>query len=168
MKAMFFLSFILCFLIGSSLTLAQTKPLYIQSDSMEVDQNERVITFKGHVNAKQEDIRLQAELMRVYYINNNDTPDSGKEMKKSIEHIEAEGHVVITQENRKAIGEKAIFYKIPEEKIILTGDPELLEGKNVIKGERVIIYLKENKMVVLGGKQPVRATIYPEKLKAQK
>lgn len=168
MKLMRFLNYVFCFvfLISPSLILAQTQPFYIQSDSMEVEQNEKVITFKGHVKARQEDIHLQADLMRIFYINSK-TPEPGKEIKKSIEHIEAEGHVIITQENRKARGEKAIFYKIPEEKIVLTGNPELQEGNNIIKGEKVIIYLEKNKMVVQGGKQPVRATIYPEKLKAQ-
>ncbi|MDL1969406.1 MAG: hypothetical protein LWW94_00225 [Candidatus Desulfofervidaceae bacterium] len=168
MKLIRFLSFGVCFIlfIGSSLVWAQPQPLYIQSDSMEVEQNQKLITFKGHVKARQEDTHLEADLVRVFYVNGQ-TPDPRKEIKKNIERIEAEGHVIITQENRKAIGERAIFYKIPQERIVLTGNPQLQEGKNIIKGEKVIIYVKENRMVVQGGKQPVQATIYPEKLKVK-
>ena len=44
--------------------------------------------------------------------------------------------------------------------IVLTGHPVLQEDKNMIKGEKVIIFLNKNKMTVLGGKLPVEAVIY--------
>ncbi len=152
-------------MVGSVLLWAKEAPLYIQSDQMEIDHNKRVIVFTGHAKAKQEDIIVQADLMRVYYKTSSTQEKETKNIsKQQIERIEAEGHVIITQGERKAKGERALFLK-DKGKIILTGHPLLQEGENVIKGEKVIISLDENKMIVLGGELPVEAVIYPQKIK---
>ena len=127
-------------MVGSVFLWAKDAPFYIQSDQMEIDHNKRVIVFTGHVKARQKDILVQADLMRVYY---KATSTQGKETKdiskQQIERIEAEGHVIINQGERQARGEKAVFLKDREE-IILTGHPVLQEGGNVIKGEKVVIF----------------------------
>ena len=149
---------VLCmFILESGLLWAKEVPLYIQSDQMEVDYNKKMIVFTGHVKLRQEDMLMQADLMRVYY----HTPQEKVQgiSKQQIERIEAEGHVVIKQGERQAKGEKAVFLKEKGE-IVLTGHPVLQEDKNMIKGEKVIIFLNKNKMTVLGGKLPVEAVIY--------
>ena len=81
------------------------------------------------------------------------------------------GNVRIVQLNRIVTGEKAVYFQ-NEQKIIVTGDPVLKEGENVIKGDRVVVLLDENKGIVESSKQKrVTAVINPpehEKDKAKK
>ncbi len=153
-------------LVVCPLTWANDAPLYIQSDQMEIEHNQKMVIFTGHVNAKQNNIVIQADRMEVFY--DEGKQDPRKEYAKeetlasvSIVKMIAEGNVVITQDQRIARGEKAVFWK-EKGKVVLTGHPELQEGQNVIKGEKIIVFINENKMIVIGGKQPVEAVIYPK------
>jgi len=153
-KILFFIGLLLL----STFVLAETEPLYIESNALEVDQKQNIAIFKGNVKAKQKDMELQADIMKVFY-----TTEKGKKTNQAtIKRIEAEGNVVITQGERKAFGEKAIFYRT-EEKIVLEGNAKLTEGDNWIEGDEMVFLLKENKTIIKGLKQPVEAILYPEK-----
>ncbi|AMM42251.1 OstA-like protein [Candidatus Desulfofervidus auxilii] len=145
-------------IITSTFCWAEVKPLYIQADTMEAFQNQNLVVFKGNVKASQNGVKLYADLMKVFYTKSQKS-NSQKDFGKVVERVEAEGHVVIIQEDRKALGEKAVFYRFPEEKIILTGNARIEDLKNLILGEEITILLKEKKMVIKG--TPVKATIYP-------
>jgi lipopolysaccharide export system protein LptA len=112
-------------------------PIDIQSDTVEASQKQNMVTFKGNVVAKQEDITLYANMVVVYY-----SPDT-----KKLSQILATGNVRITQLERRATGQKAIFQQ-DENKVILEGDAVLREGENVIRGERVIYYVDEERSVI--------------------
>jgi len=143
-------------IITSTFCWAEVKPLYIQADTMEAFQNQNLVVFKGNVKASQNGVKLYADLMKVFYTKSQKS-NSQKDFGKVVERVEAEGHVVIIQEDRKALGEKAVFYRFPEEKIILTGNARIEDLKNLILGEEITILLKEKKMVIKG--TPVKATI---------
>ena len=146
-------------IITSTFSWAEVKPLYIQADTMEAFQNQNVVVFKGNVKASQNGVKLYADLMKLFYTKSQKS-NSQKDLGKVVERVEAEGHVIIIQENRKALGEKAIFYRLPEEKIILTGNAQIEDQENLILGEEITILLKEKKMIIKG--TPVKATIYPK------
>ena len=150
---------ILGLIIITSTSWAEVKPLYIQADTMEAFQNQNLVVFKGNVKASQNGVKLYADLMKVFYTKSQKS-NSQKDFGKVVERVEAEGHVVITQENRKASGKKAVFYRLPEEKIILTGNAQIEDQENLILGEEITILLKEKKMIIKG--TPVKATIYPK------
>ena len=116
-------------------------PIDITSDTVEASQKENMVTFKGNVVAKQEDITLYANMIVVYY-----NPDT-----KKLKEIMAIGNVKIVQLDRRATGQKAIFQQ-DENKVILDGEAVLREGENVIRGERIIYYVAEERSVVEGGK----------------
>ncbi len=116
-------------------------PIDITSDTVEASQKQNMVTFKGNVVAKQEDITLYANMIVVHY-----SPDT-----KKLSRILATGNVRITQLDRRATGQKATFQQ-DENKVVLEGDAVLREGDNVIRGERVIYYVDEERSVVEGGK----------------
>jgi len=61
-----------------------------------------------------------------------------------------------------ATGEEAVYFR-ETNKVILTGNAVLNEGKNLIKGDRVIVYLNENRGIVESSSQKqVKAIIYPQ------
>jgi lipopolysaccharide export system protein LptA len=116
-------------------------PIDIVSDTVEGNQKQNMVTFKGNVVAKQEDITLYANMIVVYY-----HPET-----KKLKEISAAGNVRIVQLDRRATGQKAIFYQ-DENKVVLEGDAVLREGENVIRGERVTYYADEERSVVEPGK----------------
>jgi lipopolysaccharide export system protein LptA len=61
-----------------------------------------------------------------------------------------------------------VFYN-PEQKIVLTGNPRVWQGADVISGERITIFVKENRSIVEGSKDKrVSATIYPKTKEEEK
>jgi lipopolysaccharide export system protein LptA len=75
----------------------------------------------------------------------------------------AAGNVKIVQLERRATGQRATFDQ-EENKIVLDGEAVVREGENVVRGERVIYYVNEERSVVEGGKGGrVTTTITPSK-----
>jgi len=69
---------------------------------------------------------------------------------RSINRIEATGHVKIEKENGNATCDKAVYFN-DEEKIVLTGDPVAWEKGTRVSGKRITMYLAEDRSVVEGG-----------------
>ena len=116
-------------------------PIDIVSDTVEANQKENTVTFKGNVVAKQEDSTLYANTLVILY-----DPET-----KKLKEIMAIGNVKIVQLDRRATGQKATFQQ-EENKVVLDGDAVVREGENEIRGERVIFYVDEERSIVEGGK----------------
>jgi len=120
---------------------ASRSPIDIASDTVEANQKENTVTFKGNVVAKQEEMTLFANTLIIHY-----DPET-----KKLKVITAIGNVKIVQLDRRATSQKASFQQ-DENKLVLDGDAVVREGENVIMGERVIFYVNEERSVVEGGK----------------
>jgi len=85
---------------------------------------------------------------------------------RAIEKITAEGNVRVIQGTKEARAARAIFYNL-EQRIVLTGGADLVQGENVLKGDTVTIYLRENRSVVTSGRSSTRKACWkPGKRKA--
>ncbi len=69
---------------------------------------------------------------------------------RSVNRIEATGHVKIEKENGNATCEKAVYFN-DEEKIVLTGNPVAWEKGTRVSGKQITMYLAEDRSVVEGG-----------------
>jgi len=118
---------------------ASRAPIDITSDTVEADQKR--VTFKGNVVAKQEDVTLYANALVIVY---------DQETKK-LKEIIATGNVKVVQQDRRATGQKVTFDQ-DKNKLILDGDAVVREGTNVIRGERITFYVEEGRSVVEPGK----------------
>jgi len=116
-------------------------PIDITSDTMEADQKQNTVTFKGNVVAKQEDTTLYSNTLTITY-----DPDT-----KKLKQIVAVGNVKVVQLERRATGQKATFDQ-DKNNVVLTGDAVVREGANVIRGERITFYVEEERSIVEGGK----------------
>ena len=133
--------------------MSSRSPIEITSDTLEANQKDNVVTFSGNVIAKQEEMTIHTNKLVVSY-----DPET-----KKISEIQALGNVKVVMGDRRATGQKAVFYQ-NENKLILEGDAVIREGDNVIRGERVIYYMDEERSVVepsKGGR--VTTTISPPK-----
>jgi lipopolysaccharide export system protein LptA len=147
------------------------KPTYITSDRLDAYKSREMVTFSGHVVAKQDDWVVQSDTLTLYFDRAEDSSRVGSkkiEETGELSRIEARGNVRITQGERIVTGEQVVFYR-GEQKAVVTGAPVLQEGENVIEGDRVIVYLQEKRGVVEGAKERrVSATIYPNDKKEKK
>ncbi|MCC6141344.1 MAG: hypothetical protein IT389_12115 [Nitrospira sp.] len=69
---------------------------------------------------------------------------------RSVKQIEATGHVRIEKETGNATSSKAVFDN-SRRVVTLTGDPVAWEKGTRVSGEKIIIYLDEDRSVVEGG-----------------
>jgi len=152
--------------------LRKTGPIEIAADRMEAFQEKRMIVFVGNTVAKQGDIRLKTDRMTIYYKPSQDKKDKvGKQdmaVTGDLEKIELKGNVVVTQNDMSATSEEAVYYQ-EGAKVVMTGNPVLQQGKNVIKGCRVVIFIDESRGEVQKCETEstgrVTAIIHPEEKK---
>jgi len=129
------------------------EPIVITSDRMELDRKQSTITYRGNVLTVRGDLQMKSDTLSGVI----DFAGAG------LKTIVAAGNVRVIQEGRTATGDKAIFDS-EKETITLVGNPVIQQGNSKISGDRVIVYLKEDRGVVEGGNQRVKAVIFPGEL----
>ncbi len=140
------------------------QPVDISSNSLDADDKAGVFIFRGDVVAKQDNATIYSDQLEVYY---TQTPEQNKEIgaadnnNRSIQKIVASGAVRIVQNERIATGERA-EYIYANSAVILTGSPKVIQGDNTVSGEKITVYLNDERSVVEGGAQKrVNATFVP-------
>lgn len=143
------------------------KPIVILSKTLEVDDEKKIVTFTGEVNAKKDDFVVDCQKMLVYYRTSPDKDKQGK-FAQGIDRIVASGQVRVTRkEGGLATADTAIYYQ-DDDKLVLTGNPSVQQGKDLVKGERITIFLRENRSVVEStGKERAQAIIFPKSRKKE-
>lgn len=144
---------------------SDSAPIVIHSDTLEVDQQKRVIVFEGKVKAQSDDMVVDCEKMVVYYTENPSGGESAVESSK-IDRIIAQGNVRVNRsDGLTAKAGKAVFYQ-GEDKIVLTDNPSVSQGRDVVEGDRITVLLRENRSIVEGsGPKRVKATLFPKEEK---
>ena len=118
----------------------KSQPIDVTSDKVETYGKENLVIFKGNVIARQKDMVIYADSVEVL------TNEDGK----GIERVTAGGNVKIQQGLRVANCQKAVFYNL-DQKLVLTGDPKVSEGDNVVLGDEIIFDIDKNRLEVKGG-----------------
>ncbi len=137
------------------------KPIHIKSDSMEAMDKSGNVVFKGNVVAIQGDMTINSDRLEIVYA---DRPAQGKstEKKRVLKKIVASGHVKIIKGNKVGTCKQATYYKRAE-KLVLSGDAQVWEGSNRIRGTRITLYINEDRSVVESSEnQKVEATVYSD------
>jgi lipopolysaccharide export system protein LptA len=119
---------------------AKREPIVVTSDRMEADELGNTVMFIGDVTLKKENMTLTTDHLVVYY----DAVDKG------VREIEAQGNVVVRQEGRVALANKAVYHS-KEEKIVLTGNPRIIENENQLGGERITMFMRSERSLIESG-----------------
>ncbi|MBP8984998.1 MAG: hypothetical protein KBG12_04530 [Syntrophobacterales bacterium] len=157
---------------SKAVSLKGKGPIEITSDRLDAYNEEKLVVFSGNVVATQADKVIRADQLFVYYKKKKGTKgqkskDFGQEAGE-LDRIEARGNVQVTQGKKVVTGEHGVFYN-DEQKIVMTGNPVMREGDNILKGERIIVLLDEDRGIVESSKEKrVTATIYPDESKNKK
>ncbi len=144
------------------------EPIFITSDNLEYDYKMNVVVYHGDVHATQGPVTLRSDTLTITLEKTDqegpsdapkgDPPKSNPRLRQII----AAGHVRMDDGTRTATGGRAVFEQ-SERTVVLTENPVLHEGSNEVVGDRVVVYLDENRSIVEGGRKRVKAVLYPSK-----
>src|SRR3954465_5629358 len=131
------------------------QPIQIEAASLEMQDKKKEATFSGNVKVVQGDTTMTSKALVVFY----DSAGSGapapatnaKAAKapmqaaapgpggsSSIRRLEARGSVVVTQKDQVGTGETAVF-DTKTNLITMVGGIVLTQGKNVLRGDRLMV-----------------------------
>jgi len=137
------------------------QPVHIEAATLEVRDKDKVATFSGDVKVQQGDTGLRCKSLVVFYEQDNKdgTPapntmpaaDAGPGGQQRIKRLEAKGGVVVTQKEQTATGELGVF-DMKTNTVTLSGNVVMTQGKNVLRGERLVVDLTSGVSKVESGK----------------
>jgi lipopolysaccharide export system protein LptA len=137
----------------------QNEPVTIDADQMESFRKESLVIFTGNVVARQNNAVQHADRMEVYLDEKGDR----------VLRIVSTGNVkIITKDCRTATAKRVEYYDT-EQRVELIGNARVWEGDNVVSGEKVTLFLNQDRSVVQSGRsERVKAVFFPkdEKQKA--
>jgi len=128
---------------GAGKTDSKSAPVTVDADQLENIQKEGLVVFTGNVVASQNDSTQWADRMEVYL------DDKGNNIVRTI----STGNVrILTRDCRSGTAKRAEYYDA-EQRVVLIGNARVWRDDNVVTGERITIYLAEDRSVVEGGQQ---------------
>jgi lipopolysaccharide export system protein LptA len=134
---------------------ARSNPVTVDANSMESRQKEGLVIFSGNVVAKQNGSTQLADQMEVYF------DEKGDKIVRTV----STGNVRITTKDCKTGTAKRAEYYDADQRVVLIGDARVWQEDNVVTGERITIFLAEDRSVVEAGKEGgrVRGIFYPKR-----
>jgi lipopolysaccharide export system protein LptA len=115
----------------------------ITSERLQLDLSKHVGVFIGNVQVHHPKFDMKSKEVMVDFDSQNKP-----------EKFTARGDVVIKQGNRTATAREAV-YVVSDKKVVLTGDPTVVENQNRVTGSTIIFYPDSDRMDVQG-----RTTVY--------
>jgi lipopolysaccharide export system protein LptA len=129
----------------------KSSPVTVDANQMESRQKEGLVIFSGNVVAKQNGSTQLADQMEVYF------DEKGDKIVRTV----STGNVRITTRDCKTGTAKRAEYYDADQRVVLIGDARVWQEDNVVTGERITIFLAEDRSVVEGGR--VRGIFYPKR-----
>jgi lipopolysaccharide export system protein LptA len=141
-------------------------PVDITSDRSETFQQQHLTIWEGSVIAVQGGDKLQTPRLTVYFADSGQRAGqsaSGQDMGR-IQRMEAEGPVFFVTATQKAQGDHATYDAVADT-VTMTGNVVLVQDKNVVKGEKLVIEQKTGHSTLYATtnqeKGRVRGVFYP-------
>ncbi|MBI3277484.1 MAG: LptA/OstA family protein [Chlamydiae bacterium] len=104
---------------------------------LDMDYDHHKAVFHQDVVVRDPRMKMTADEMTVYF----------QEKSKTIDKVIAVGHVRFRKEEKSAKAKQAI-YTAGDGKVVLTGDPMVKKGEDVITGEKITFYRDDSRMLV--------------------
>jgi lipopolysaccharide export system protein LptA len=135
------------------------QPVHIEAATLEVRDKDKVATFSGDVRVRQGDTGMRCKSLVVFYEGGNGGAKSstmqaakpGPGGQQKIKRLEARGGVVVTQKEQTASGEIGVF-DMQANTVTLTGHVVMTQGKNMLRGDRLVVDLTNGVSRVESGK----------------
>ena len=129
-------------------------PVTVDADQLESLQKEGLVIFTGNVVARQDGSTQYADRMEVYLGAGGD---------RIVRTVSTGSVRIITKDCRTGTARRAEYYDA-DQRVILIGNARVWQDDNVVTGERITIYLAEDRSVVEAGSQErVKAVFHQKK-----
>jgi len=144
------------------------KPVQIEAASLEVRDKQKIATFTGNVQVVQGDTTMRCKVLVVHYDGDAQSgmksASPGPGGSQQITRLVAKGGVIVTQADQTATGDSGLF-DMKSNTITLTGNVVVSQGKNVVRGERLVVDMTSGVSKIDSGasKGPVRMLIEQNK-----
>lgn len=147
--------------VDSKPASAPSKKTTITSDRMIVRNKDSQAEFEGQVVLTRGPLVVRSDNMVVFFETarspegdgSTGAEPAGQEAERSgfsVKRIEATGRVQIEREEGRATCQKAVYYQ-EEQKIVLTGQPVAWQKGNRVMGQKITLFLAEDRTIVEGG-----------------
>jgi lipopolysaccharide export system protein LptA len=137
-------------------TAAQDRgqPVTVDADRLVSDQKQGLVIFTGNVVARHNNSTQYADRMEVYLDEKGD---------KVMRTVSTGAVRIITRDCRTGTAQRA-EYDDAEQRVVLIGDARVWQDENVVTGERITIFLAEDRSMVEGGAGGrVKSIFYPKR-----
>ncbi len=145
----------------SAYTVDSTKPVSIEAEELVVEDNKQIAVFRGNVSATQGDFNMRSKELVVTYSAKKQSPQGKAPAKASaaaaplgeagadIRYIEAKGKVLVTSKGEQTATSNSALFDVAAQTVTLIGDVVVTQGKNIIKGDRLVIDITTGKSTFL-------------------
>jgi lipopolysaccharide export system protein LptA len=148
--------------VVSGLRLSGDQPIQIESDKLEVREQDNIAIFTGNVTVTQGPTVLKSGRMTVHYAKDGGSATTGS---SKIERLEVDDKVYVKSERQVATGDSGEF-NLKTDMLTLSGSKVVLsEGPNVLVGCKLIVEMKSGRAQVdgcVGQQKRVIMSITPE------
>lgn len=137
------------------LKLSNDKPIQIESDELQIREQEKVALFNGNVKVVQGTTVLQSGNMTVHYRGDSTSVTSGN---ADIQKIDVTNKVFLSSGTQQATAERG-YFDMDRQVFVLEGDRVVLsEGQNVFVGCKLTVQMNtgEAKLDSCGGRVQIQ------------
>ena len=129
-------------------------PIVIDADRMEASRKDGLVVFTGNVVAKQDNSVQTADRMEVYL----------DDKSERVLRIVSTGNVKIVTEDCRTGTARRVEYYDDDQRLLLIGDAKVWQEDNVVTGERIVMFLADDRSEVEAGPQGrVKSVFYPKR-----
>lgn len=133
----------------------------IVADKMTYQSEKQQVVFDTKVHVTRPDFELWSDKLTVYLKPAKTAPATAGGEKKAgslpegmaagdVDRLVAQGNVRMQSDGREGTSSKAT-YTVDDGMLVMEGDPKVSDGDNIITGEVIRYFTKENRSEVIGG-----------------
>jgi lipopolysaccharide export system protein LptA len=136
------------------------EPVRIEAATLEVRDKDKYATFSGNVKVVQGDTTMRCKSLVVFYEKEGAPGDMkaaspGPGGQQQISRLEARGGVHVLQKDQTATGDTGLF-DMRNNTVTLVGNVVVSQGRNVLRGSRLVVDLTTGVSRVEGGRSSGR------------
>jgi lipopolysaccharide export system protein LptA len=124
-------------------------PVSYSANNLEYFDSERRLVLVGDVDIVQNDARLRADRITLFFSASSGGGDGGQQGLGSgdIERLIAEGEVYYIRPSQDARGNRAV-YDVAQDSVTFTGNVIVMSEENVIRGETLVLQIGSRRTTI--------------------
>lgn len=141
-------------------------PVSYSANNLEYFDSERRLVLVGDVDIVQNDARLRADRITLYFSGSSGAPAAGGTAQQGlgagdIERMVAEGEVYYIRPSQDARGDRA-EYNVSQDSVTFTGNVIVMSDENVIRGNTLVLQIGSRRTTIRpNAGQRVRGVFVP-------